>query len=262
MKIRCKNCYRVLNENENYCTSCGEYSEEMAEYMRTGVRKVSQGDKLKTALLLFAFIAFLGTGVLSISFAIIEGAVGENLMYDIMSKLVTSTALFAALVITFRKELKGIFFKGNKQQILGAFGIGLVFIVIIALVSTFTKITKIIPSTFIEFLEYNKGLFPFIEVLFTLILISISEEYIYRHRLIDFFDEDTMLNDGWIITFSSIISTALSFAWFMSIEIVIMTAIINVFMSLIYIYTNRSLGINIVLKIILYLLVIALNYVI
>lgn len=262
MKIRCKNCYRVLNENENYCTSCGEYSEEMSEYMRTGVRKVSQGDKLKTALLYFAFIAFLGTGALSIGFAIIEGAVGENLIYDVMGKLVTATALFAALIITFRKELKGIFFKGTKQQILGAFGIGFVFIVIIALISTFTNITKIVPNKLIDFLDYNKGIFPFLEILFTLSLIAICEEYIYCHRLIDFFDEDTMLSDGWIITLSSIISTALSFAWFMSIEIVIMTAIINVFMSLVYIYTNRSLGINIILKVVLYLLVIVLNYVI
>ena len=60
MKIRCKNCYRVLNENEEYCTSCGEHSLEMAEYMRTGIRKISQGEKLKTALLFFAFIAFIG----------------------------------------------------------------------------------------------------------------------------------------------------------------------------------------------------------
>ena len=262
MKIRCKNCYRVLNENENYCTVCGEYSEEMSEYMRTGIRKVSQSDKLKTALLYFVFIAFLGTGVLSIGLAIIEGAVGENLIYDVMGKLVTSTALFSALVITFRKELKDIFFKGTKQQILGAFAIGFVFMVIVAIISTLTKVTRVIPKDLIEFLDKNEGFFPLIQLIFTLSLIVFCEEYIYRHRLINFFDEDTMLSDGWIVVLTSIISTALSFAWFMSVEIVIMTFVINVFMSLLYIYTNRSLGINIILKIVLYLLVIALNLVI
>lgn len=262
MKIRCKNCYRVLNENENYCTVCGEHSEEMSEYMRTGIRKVSQSDKLKTALLYFVFIAFLGTGVLSIGLAIIEGAVGENLIYDVMGKLVTSTALFSALVITFRKELKDIFFKGTKQQILGAFAIGFVFMVIVAIISTLTKVTRVIPKDLIEFLDKNEGFFPLIQLIFTLSLIVFCEEYIYRHRLINFFDEDTMLSDGWIVVLTSIISTALSFAWFMSVEIVIMTFVINVFMSLLYIYTNRSLGINIILKIVLYLLVIALNLVI
>ena len=36
MKIRCNNCYRVLNQNEEYCTSCGEYSAKMHNAMITG----------------------------------------------------------------------------------------------------------------------------------------------------------------------------------------------------------------------------------
>lgn len=261
MKIRCKNCYRVLNENEDYCTNCGEYSKEMAEYMKTGTRVVTQGEKLKTALLLFALIAFLGSGVISIGLAVIEGSVGENLTYNIINKLVTATSLFIALVITFRKDFKSIFFKGNKKQIIGSIVIGLLFNITVILISYFTKLTKIIPNNFTQFLSYNNDFISAIELLFVMTLIACCEEYIYRHRLIDFFDEETMLNDGWIITFTSIISTALSFAWFMSIEIIIMTAVINVFMTFLYMYTNRSLGVNIILKIVLYLLVIVLNFI-
>ena len=36
MKIRCKNCYRVLNPNEEYCTACGEHSAAMQKAMITG----------------------------------------------------------------------------------------------------------------------------------------------------------------------------------------------------------------------------------
>lgn len=36
MKIRCKNCYRVLDRNEEYCKACGEHSEQMKKAMETG----------------------------------------------------------------------------------------------------------------------------------------------------------------------------------------------------------------------------------
>lgn len=260
MKIRCKNCYRVLNENEEYCTSCGEHSLEMSEYMRTGVRKISQGEKLRTTLLFFAFIAFLGTGAISIGLSLIDGYVEENAIYNVMGKLITSMALIVGLTIVFRKELKGIFFKGNLFQTIGGLAIGIVAGAILVIVSSFLDFAKIIPQNLLDYIPLNKVSFEFFSLFFVMILVSICEEYIYRHRLINFFDEDTMLNDFWIVFFTTIISTVLSFAWFMSVKTLLMTLIINLLMSLLYINTNRSLGINIVVRCFIYFGVLLLNY--
>ena len=262
MKIRCKNCYRVLNENEDYCTSCGEYSAEMAEYMRTGVRKVSQGEKLSTALIFFAFIAFIGTGAFSIGASIVQGEVGINGMYELMGKMITSLGLVVALTIAFRKELKGILFKANLVQTIFSVVIGLVASAILIIVSTLTNVTKIIPQSLIDFIPNNKLSIEGLALIFVLFLVTICEEYIYRHRLVNYFDEDTMLNDFWIVVLTVLISTILSFAWFMSLEILIMTFLINVLMTLIYINTNKSLGINIIIKMLMYLGVVLINYIV
>lgn len=266
MKIRCKNCYRVLNENEDYCTSCGEYSPEMAEYMRTGVRKVSNGDKLKTVLILFGFIAFVGTGAIAIAISVISENVTNNSLYHVMGKLLTSMALIIILTIIFRKEIKGIFFKGTLFQTIGALVLGLVasavLVITSSLVAPYFKYGKIIPSEILEFIPLDKLSFEIVAVFFVMLLVSVCEEYIYRHRLITFFDEDTMLNDFWIVVLSTLISTVLSFAWFMSIEALIMTVIINFMMTLIYINTNRSIGINILIRCFMYAGVLLLNYIV
>ena len=118
---------------------------------------------------------------------------------------------------------------------------------------------KIIPTGLISFVPNGKLGAEFFELLFVLLLVSVCEEYIYRHHLINFFDEETMLNDFWTIAFSVIISTVLSFAWFMSVETLLVTFIINILMSLLYINTNRSLGVNIILRLLMYLGVLVLN---
>lgn len=260
MKIRCKNCYRVLNENEDYCTSCGEYSQEMAEYMKTGVRKVSYGDKLKTALIFFAFVAFLGTGVFSIGASLIQGEVGTNSAYDVLGKLITSMGLIVSLSIIFRNELKDIFFRGNAFQTIGGIFLGILASLSIILISTLSKYTRVIPDSLLGFIPSDNSLFEFFALLFVLTLVSICEEFIYRHRLVTYFDEETMLGDVWTIILSVLISTLLSFSWFMSLEIMVMTIVINTLMTVLYIKTNRSLGINILIRVLLYAGVLLINY--
>ena len=51
MKIRCKNCYRVLNPNEEYCTACGEHSVAMQKAMITGDYGPDTVGKLKINVL-------------------------------------------------------------------------------------------------------------------------------------------------------------------------------------------------------------------
>ena len=71
-----------------------------------------------------------------------------------------------------------------------------------------------------------------------------------------------MLSDLWTVILTVLISTVLSFAWFMQVELLIMTVVINTLMTLLYINTNRSLGVNIIVRIILYVGVLLINYIV
>ena len=72
MKIRCKNCYRVLDRNEEYCKSCGEHSEAMKQAMITGNFSGGPLDRLKIGLILFFTLAFLGNGIIMTLLAVIK----------------------------------------------------------------------------------------------------------------------------------------------------------------------------------------------
>ena len=72
MKIRCKNCYRVLDPNEEYCKACGEHSEQMKKAMETGNYGGGPLDRFKIAFALFAVLAFLGNGIIMTIFAVIK----------------------------------------------------------------------------------------------------------------------------------------------------------------------------------------------
>jgi hypothetical protein len=58
MKIRCQNCYRVLDKNEEYCKSCGAHSEQMRKAMDTGNYGGAPLDRFKMGALLFLILAF------------------------------------------------------------------------------------------------------------------------------------------------------------------------------------------------------------
>ena len=66
MKIRCKNCYRVLNPDEEYCTACGEHSVAMQKAMITGDYGPDTVGKLKISLTIYAIAGFLVCGILQV----------------------------------------------------------------------------------------------------------------------------------------------------------------------------------------------------
>ena len=72
MKIRCQNCYRVLDRNEEYCKSCGEHSEQMKRAMETGNFGGGPLDRFKIGALLFLILAFFGNGIIMITLAVIQ----------------------------------------------------------------------------------------------------------------------------------------------------------------------------------------------
>ncbi len=228
--------------------------------MAEGKHELDAMAKFKLTLILYLCIAFLGTGVLMISFALIQNRLAET--YDtntckVLSLIITSVVLFLVCAIIYFKELKTMFFNGTKQQLLFSLLIGIVSIAIFILAHNLSNFTRILPNYIMDYIKgrivittdilgvSNAG------IIIALLLSLISQEIIFRRRFIDALDEDTLLGDRSIILVSALVGTILDFAWIMAPETLIMMFFLNVLMSAIYIYTNRSIGINIFLRIIL-----------
>ena len=90
-----------------------------------------------------------------------------------------------------------------------------------------------------------------ITVLASFTLIIISQEIVFRRRMIDAFDNDTLLGDISIIIFSGLIGTFLDVMWVMSLDIVLTSLIINFTLSGIYMYTNRNVAVTIGIRLLL-----------
>ena len=263
MKIRCKNCFKVLQPNEEYCTHCGEHSEEIAKVMKEKNKDLDSMAKFKLALILFLSIAFLGTGVFTVTFTLIFTKTTSyqwewiKTISSANSILITSASLFLVLIILYNKELKKMFFNGNLQQLLGSIIVGVLVGAIIIVMSKLTPYTKLIPSYMTNYLSGGERYLPnggginIWGLYISMILVSICEEIILRKRVIDMLDDETLLGDKAIIVVATLISTFLDFIWIMSLETVIMMTLLNVTLSAIYMYTNRSIGVNVILRIIL-----------
>ena len=120
MKIRCNNCYRVLNNNEEYCTKCGAHSEEIKRIMETGETPVDETGLFKLHIYLYLGIAFLINGALFVLYGVFfdrmkpgeYGEIGEAMPKDITyfssinALLITSLIMFAlVLILNFKKIL-------------------------------------------------------------------------------------------------------------------------------------------------------------
>ena len=96
MKIRCKKCYHVLKPQEEYCTSCGEHSSEIEQLMKTGYIEISDKDKLKTALIIYALSAIFGNGI----YMVILGLIQNKVMNSYNNLFCQSYALLISSIVT------------------------------------------------------------------------------------------------------------------------------------------------------------------
>ncbi len=260
MKFRCKNCFKVLNKNEEYCTSCGEHSEEVAAYMAESKHELDSIAKLKLSLIMYLAIAFLGTGVLMITFAVIQNK--NSSTYDMnackgISFLISSIVLFIVMIAVNFKELKLMLFNGTTKQLGAALLVGILVMGIIGVLHYLSVNTRVIPNYMVDFLngtiifEVDGNWMSSTTLLISLLFSIVVEEIVFRKRLIDALDDETLLGDTAIVIISAIIATILDFMWLMSTETIITMFILNMAMNGIYMNTNRSIGINIILRVIL-----------
>ncbi len=267
MKIRCNNCFKVLKPNEDYCTHCGTYSEEMAKIMKEKPSELDSMAKFKLAMILFLSIAFLGTGIFTVTITLIYTKTTEyqwswiKTVASANSLLITSAAFLTILLVLYHKEFKQSIFNGSLNQLLGSLVIGGLVVGIMVLMSKLTSVTKVIPSYMTDYLTGSERYLPnggginIWGLFFSMIFISICEELILRKRIIDMLDDETLLGEKLIIIVSTLLITFLDFLWTMSLETVILTLVLNLTLNAIYMYTNRSIGLNILLRIILITLI-------
>ncbi len=258
MKIRCKNCYKILNPNEEYCTSCGEYSEKMHNAMITGDYGPDNLGKFKLAFGIYAIAGFLICGILQVVFAIIQTKeLGNSTQRFCQSNSLffSSLATIVFSLIIFRKDLKYFAPKQNTNQILGGTLVGLLVIAIAILISNLFSFTQVLPKFIVNYLEESPKFFDIknecvFKILVGTILATVSLE-IVRKYLVDAFD-DTLLGDKSIYIFTTLIMTVLEVAWIMSLDIAIVALIINLATTGIYMLTNRNIVINVTIRFILY----------
>ncbi len=258
MKIRCKNCYKILNPNEEYCTSCGEYSDKMHNAMITGDYGPDNLGKFKLAFGIYAIAGFLICGILQVVFAIIQTKeLGNSTQRFCQSNSLffSSLAMIVFSLIIFRKDLKYFAPKQNANQILGGTLVGLLVIAIAILISNLFSFTQILPKFIVNYLEESPKFFDIknecvFKILVGTILATVSLE-IVRKYLVDAFD-DTLLGDKSIYIFTTLIMTVLEVAWIMSLDIAIVALIINLATTGIYMLTNRNIVINVTIRFILY----------
>ncbi len=264
MKIRCKNCYRVLDKNEEYCKACGEHSEQMRRAMDTGNYGGAPVDRLKIGLLLFFILAFLGSGVVMVTLAVIKKDSTNDLFKSTYALLLSSGITILSIVIVHHKDLIDFIWNGNKKQFSQCLLIGLMSVVIVSLLSLLTDFTRVIPTVFTDYL--HSGYARFFSgkttnasfILISLICVVVVEEIVFRRLLVDALDDATMLSDVMIILVGGLVGTICDFAWIMATETIIVAFIINLVMTGIYVNSNRSLGLNIFLR----LLIIAIQFLI
>lgn len=259
MKIRCNNCYRVLNQNEEYCTSCGEYSPKMHNAMITGNYGPDNSAKFKLAFGVFGIAGFIICGVLQVIFAVIQT---RELEFTTQEFCQTNSLFYSGLLaliimlIVFRKDLKE-FIKLEKKNLLFSIIIGILVITIVILLSKLFTFTQIFPNFIVEYLSNNPVFLDLkneciIKIAVGSVTMGITLEFV-RKYLIDAFD-DTMLSDKSILIFSTIIMTICEVAWIMSLDVAIVVLIINITFNLLYMQTNRSIILNISLRTLLYII--------
>lgn len=262
MKIRCTKCYKVLEPLEEYCTNCGEHSEKIALSMKYGSSENKDITKLKISFIVFALCAFLATGIFQTIFAVISNDATSSIYNRLNGMFFSSILTGIILIIINRKAFNNSLINTNIKTILSA-SLLCVFIGCIVVISNLlTDFTCFIPNYIRDYLLsddvtiINNSIINVSTIIISFILVTLSEEILFRKLFIDYLDENTLLSDLLVIIFSSILATLLDFAWLMSVETLLLSFVLNTFLSCCYIYTNRSTLPNIILKLTIVLTII------
>lgn len=285
MKIRCQSCYRVLNNDEEWCTRCGAHSDEVEKLMKSGIEPIEEDEIGKRSVLFYFLIAFVVTGLVDVLFGVIfnnvhtgfdYGAVGQDLpvaiaYFSAINALVITGIIMAGVAFLINaKDFKDYFrFTFEKRTIISLL-IGIGVVAVIVLLHKFTPIS-VIPYFFKDYLVNPtvdmqlEGSLSIIKILIVLLSYAFVEEVIFRKAVINWFDQTTILADGWIVVLQALIGTALSsIAILLLVNISFIDAIICISSNLVfqailginYFYTKRNITENLLLRLLLIILLV------
>ena len=285
MKIRCRSCYRVLNNDEEYCTRCGTHSDEVKELMDSGITPIDEVAVAKQSLIMYLLIAFLLNGILNVLFGVIfntihagynYGEVGMDLPLAVTYFSAANSLLITSVIIIFvafmfnYKDLLPFLKINDKKQFLITTGVGILVMVGITFITKYTDLT-FLPIYIRDFLMNPtidmklEGSFNLFKIIVVLLCYAFAEEVIFRKALINGFDEGTLLRDSSIIILQTLISTILTSACFLLLQKTsfvdyIWTIggnfIFHLLMGLNYYFNKRSIASNLIIRLIFIILVV------
>lgn len=277
MRIRCKNCYRVLNNDEEWCTRCGAHSDEVAELMKSGIEPINEVHIMKSSLLLYLLIAFLVNGLLNVIFGVIFNAMYDNYYYgEVGSNLPNAIVYFSAInslmvtsiimaIVAYFVNLKDFntFLKiKDQKRLLISLIIGLFVSAGLVVLARFTNAT-IIPIYFRDFLLEKTpdmtltGSMNLFKIIVVLVFYGLAEEIIFRKAIIGGMDEATLLPDWQIVILQGLIATVLSALCFLILARLSLvnyllclaaSLIFNTTMGFCYYYNKKSLVVNLIIR--------------
>ena len=277
MRIRCKNCYRVLNNDEEWCTRCGTHSDEVAELMKSGIEPINEVHIMKSSLLLYLLIAFLVNGLLNVIFGVIFNAMYDNYYYgEVGSNLPNAIVYFSAInslmvtsiimaIVAYFVNLKDFntFLKiKDQKRLLISLIIGLFVSAGLVVLARFTDLS-IIPIYFRDFLLEKTpdmtltGSMNLFKIIVVLVFYGVAEEIIFRKAIIGGMDEATLLPDWQIVILQGLIATVLSALCFLILARLSLvnyllclaaSLIFNTTMGFCYYYNKKSLVVNLIIR--------------
>ena len=280
MKIRCNNCYRVLNNNEEYCTKCGAHSEEIQRIMATGEVPVDETALFKLHIYLYLGIAFLINGALFVLFGILfnqmnpgdHGEIGDAMPKDIIyfssinSLLITSLIMFVLVLLINGKNIFVDFKITSKTRalisvvVMSVLSIGLIFLTKETSISVIPIYMKEYLLGMISSADLLDGSISLWKIVVVLLAYSVVQEYIFRKHLSNALDESTLLNLPMTIVIMTLVSAILDVICFSVFSSGTFVSVIYVFigsliyqgiLNLNYFYNKQSLLINILMRILL-----------
>ena len=285
MKIRCRSCYRVLNNDEEYCTRCGAHSDEVKELMESGITPIDEVAVAKQSIIMYLLIAFLLNGILNVLFGVVfntihacynYGEVGMDLPLAVTYFSAANSLLITSLIIVFvafmfnYKDLLPFLKINNKNRFIITTCIGVAVMVGITFITKYTDLT-FLPIYMRDFLMNPtidmklEGSLNLFKIIVVLLCYGFAEEVIFRKALINGFDEGTLLRDSSIIILQTLISTILSSLCFLLLQKTSFidymwtiggNLIFHLLMGLNYYFNKRSITSNLIIRLIFIILVV------
>lgn len=285
MKIRCNNCYKVLNNDEVWCTRCGAHSDEVEEIMKSGITPIDESEIGKKSIIMYLLFAFVINGFLDVLFGVVFnsvnsgydlGDVGQNLplalttFSSINSLMIVGIILAPIVFLINYKDLKEYFrIEFNKKSITSLV-IGVIIMTFFAFLTKYTNINFIVPY-FKDFLMNHpqemllSGSVSTFKIIIILLLFVIIEEIVFRKAFISWLDQTTLLPDGVIIDLQTLLSTALQVLCFLLlvstsisnyIYFILSNLCFNALLAVNYYHNNRNIFINLIIRVVFIILLV------